>query len=392
MPNLTAIRVLVTDDSAFMRVAIARMIESDPEIEVCGTAVNGRDALQKLAALEPDVITLDVEMPEMDGLEALRQIMAHHPRPVIMLSSLTRQGAETSLDALDMGAFDCVAKPVSYAAPDVTRIRAELLAKIKAAAHADRRRQTPSARALSEQPPVVPARCVTTLSPNPTSKPSLVCIAASTGGPRALQEIIPKLPQDFPAGILIVQHMPPGFTASLAARLNSVSAIEVREARQGDRIEPGLVLIAPAGQHLTVMRSTGTRLTVQLGNEPAHSLHMPSADVMMLSAASVCGASVMGVILTGMGADGAQGLKAIHQMGGFNLGQDEASCAVYGMPKACAQMGILNRVTSLGRVAAEIVHAVRAKSTLDRPANEPRNFSQSSQSAAASGVGGNSKG
>ena len=371
MPNLTAIRVLITDDSAFMRVAIARLIESDPEIEVCGTAVNGRDALQKLAALEPDVITLDVEMPEMNGLETLRRIMARHPRPVIMVSSRTQEGAEISLDALDLGAFDCVAKPASYAALDVARIREELLAKIKAAGQSRRRRRLSPANPQCDRAHVPPAPIATTLPLHPNSKPGLVCIGASTGGPQALHEIIPQLPRDFSAGILIVQHMPVGFTAPLAARLNAASQVEVREARHGDWIEPGLVLIAPAGQHLTVVRSTGARLTVELGHEPAHLLHMPSADVMMQSASAVCGPSVMGVILTGMGADGAQGMQAIRQMGGLCLGQDEASCAVYGMPRACSELGILNRVVPLSQITAEIVRAVHTQRIPTRLLTEP---------------------
>lgn len=361
----TPIRVLVTDDSAFMRVAITRMIEADPGLQVCGTAVNGRDALQKVTALDPDVVTLDVEMPEMNGLETLRHIMARSPRPVIMLSSLTREGAETSLDALDLGAFDCVAKPASYASLDVVQIREELLAKLKAAGCTRRRRSlaTPLKAAAA---PAVAFR--SGLPERPTTPPTLVCIGTSTGGPKALQEIIPLLPADLPVGVVVVQHMPVGFTASLAMRLDSLSPITVREAQQGDRIEPGLVLIAPAGQHLTVVRQAGMKLAVHLGNEPARSLHMPSVDVMMLSAATACGAGTLGIILTGMGADGAQGMKAILQAGGFNIGQDEASCAVYGMPRSCAEMGTLNRVVPLAQVPGEIIAAVQPRASHARAA------------------------
>lgn len=367
------IRVLITDDSAFMRVALTRMIESDPEIEVCGTATNGRDALQKLAALDPDVVTLDVEMPELNGIDTLRQIMARAPRPVIMVSSLTREGAETSLDALDHGAFDCVAKPASYASMDVVRIREELLSKLKAAG-ISRRRRMPSlgssggsgssgspATTAPAVKPASPLRAIPALASHPTTAPALVCIGTSTGGPKALQDVIGNLPQDLSVGVVVVQHMPVGFTASLAVRLNSISTISVREAKHGDRVEPGLVLIAPAGQHLTFLRLAGGRLTVQLSHEPAHSLHIPSVDNMMLSAAAVCGPTAMGVIMTGMGADGAQGMKAIHAAGGFNIGQDEATSVVYGMPRACAEMGTLNRVVPLGQIAKEIVTALASR-------------------------------
>jgi two-component system, chemotaxis family, protein-glutamate methylesterase/glutaminase len=349
--------VLVADDSAFMRTAISRMIQSDPNLHVVATASYGNETLQKIRKFDPDVITLDIEMPKLDGLGVLRRLMADYPKPVIVLSALTQEGAEATLAALDLGAFDCIPKAFSDAALDILQIQAELISKIKAAAVS-----TPSppqrlpAVAVGLSP--VRARLISRHGPSPT----VVAIGTSTGGPKALQKILPKIPADIPAGLIIVQHMPREFTAPFAQRLESLSQITVRHATHGEAIRPGLALLAPAAWHMTVFKRSATEWGVHLSKSPEKTLHRPLVDVMMLSAADVCGSHVMGVILTGMRNDGAQGMKAIAEQGGLTVGQDEASCAFYGMPRACAELGILDRVVPLSQIPDGIIHATSAPS------------------------------
>ena len=349
-----AIRVLVADDSAFMRTAITRMVQYDPQLQVVATAQDGEEALEKIAQLDPDVVTLDIEMPKLDGLGVLRQLMAENPKPVIMISSLTQEGAEETLNAFDLGAFDCIPKALSYASLDIMHIRDELIAKIKAGAAA---KDTFRRKKLALPPPR-PAAAPRNPWVHKGAVPSVIAIGTSTGGPKALQEVLPKLPADLSAGIVIVQHMPQGFTGPFAKRLDGLSKITVHEAADGEAIKPGLALLAPATWHMTLFRRSASQYSVRLSKDPPKTLHTPSADVMMLSAAEVCGPAVMGVIMTGMGYDGSLGMKAIHEKGGRTLGQDEASCAVYGMPRACAEMGILDRVVPLSQIAEEIVHTV----------------------------------
>jgi two-component system, chemotaxis family, protein-glutamate methylesterase/glutaminase len=347
------IRVLVADDSAFMRTALTRMIQFDPQLQVVATAQNGKEALEKIAEFDPDVITLDIEMPKLDGLGVLRQLMAENPKPAIIVSSLTQEGAEETLNAFDLGAFDCIPKTLSYASLDIMHIRDELIAKLKAGAAAKetfRRKK----QALPKPVLAAPRRAWAHKGPIP----SVVAIGTSTGGPKALQEVLPLLPADLPAGIVIVQHMPQGFTGPFARRLDGLSKLTVHEAVDGEAIKPGLALLAPATWHMTLFRRSATQYSVRLSKNPPKTLHTPSVDVMMLSAAEVCGASVMGVIMTGMGYDGSLGMRAIHEKGGRTLGQDEASCAVYGMPRACAEMGTLDRVVPLSHISEEIIHAV----------------------------------
>ena len=346
------IRVLIADDSAFMRTAIRRMVESDPAIQVVATAQDGKEALEKVQELQPDVVTLDVEMPRLNGLDTLRSIMKSAPRPVIMISSLTQEGAETTLDALDAGAFDCIPKQLSYASLDIVKIKQDLLSKIHAAAQSRR-----AARPVSEPIPR------STLPPPRTAgrlrlPPAIIALGTSTGGPKALQQILPLIPKELPVGILIVQHMPLGFTGPFARRLDNLCQITVREATSNEPIEPGVVYIAPAGMHMTVWRRSPSRFALRIGPEPLHTLHTPSVDVMMLSVAEVYRSLAMGIILTGMGADGALGMKAIKAAGGYTVGQDEASCAVYGMPRSCAEAGVLGKVVPLMQVPDEITQAL----------------------------------
>ena len=354
MTGKRPIRVLVVDDSAFMRAALTRMIDSESGCQVVATASSGADALEKMPILDPDVVTLDVEMPGLDGLATLRRIMRQFPRPVIMVSAVTEKDAEITFNALSAGAFDYVPKQLSAATLDIVHIRDDLVAKIRAAA-ISRHRRLPDPSLPKRPQPV-------RLAPIDFSRlaPAIVGVGISTGGPKALQEILPIFPRDFPLPILIVQHMPAGFTAPFAQRLNTLSAIAVREAAHGDLIQPATAYIAPAGRHMRVERRLAdSRMFISLDPQPERSLHIPSVDVLMRSIAHLYGNKALGVIMTGMGSDGAEGMKAIFKAGGCTIGQDEATCTVYGMPRVCAELGILSRVVPLSQIPAEVLQVVR---------------------------------
>ncbi len=356
-PRKFPVRVLVADDSAFMRTALRRMLESDPDIKVIAMAQDGRNAVELCQKHDPDVVTLDLEMPVLNGLQALQRIMQSHPRPVIMVSSLTTEGAETTLEAFSLGAFDCIPKPMSHASLDIIQVREDLVAKVKAA-FVSRDRYTTFAPSVTAPKRAPVAARPSVEAPQSSSTMPIVCLGCSTGGPAALQQILPALPGDLPAAIVIVQHMPVGFTGPFARRLNSLCDLRVEEAKADQVLEPGCVLIAPAGFHLTFSRKTHSKYSILLSNDRNGLLHMPSVDVMMNSAAQTFDTPTIAVILTGMGADGAQGMKALHSRGAFTIGQDERSCVVYGMPRACAEMGILDRTVPLDQVAGEIVKMV----------------------------------
>jgi two-component system chemotaxis response regulator CheB len=345
------IKVLIVDDSAFMRTALSRMVTYDPDLWVVGTAASGAEALQKIATLDPDVVTLDVEMPGLNGLETLRCIMAQFPRPVIMVSSVTVKDAETTFNALAAGAFDYVPKQLSPTSLDIFHIREDLFAKIRAAAESRRSKERFN---LLRKPP---RAAVVSVREVPHSTPAIVALGISTGGPKALQEMLPALPVDLSVPILVVQHMPAGFTAPFAKRLDNLCAVSICEASHGEVAQPGVVYIAPAGLHMTVDRPSGSRMVISLSGKVENQVHVPSVDVMMQSVACAFHSQAMGIIMTGMGSDGAQGMNAIHQEGGFTLGQDEPSCAVYGMPRVCAEMGILDRVVPLSQIPREILQA-----------------------------------
>jgi two-component system chemotaxis response regulator CheB len=349
------IRVLVVDDSAFMRTALSRMIASDSGLEVVATACSGSEALEKIASLNPDVVTLDVEMPGLDGLQTLRQIMTQFPRPVIMVSAVTEKDAENTFNALAAGAFDYVPKQLSAKSLDIFHIKFDLLTKIRSAAQS---RQLSAASLPARKPPQ--SQSVGREDSSPTV-PAIVALGTSTGGPKALQEILPLFPRDLPIPILIVQHMPAGFTAPFAQRLNSLCSLTVREAANRETLQAGVVYIAPAGLHMCVERVSDSRTILRLGTHPENSLHTPSVNVMMNSVAAVFGNHALGVILTGMGSDGAEGMTAIHRHGGLTIGQDEATCTVYGMPRACAELGILSRVVPLTLIPSHILHATRPR-------------------------------
>jgi len=343
------IRVLVVDDSAFVRQALVRMLGSAPDIEVVGTAVDGKDGVEKALALRPDVVTLDIKMPRMGGLEALRRIMIECPVPVLLMSSLTSAGGEITLRGLELGALDFVDKSSVQGHMNLLDLAEEVKAKVRALAHVPRDRVRATDGLLAEARVPVPG-------PHERGA-EVVVIGTSTGGPPALQAIIPKLPAGLSTAVLVVQHMPVGFTRSLADRLHSKSALPVREAEDGENVAPGVVLIAPAGRHMKVRRR-GSVTKVWLDDEPRSALHRPSVDVLMASVAKVYGARTVGVVLTGMGSDGVEGLRAIRLTGGRTFAESEESCVIYGMPKAAVEAGVVERSIPLGRMADEILAAV----------------------------------
>jgi two-component system, chemotaxis family, protein-glutamate methylesterase/glutaminase len=344
------VKVLIADDSAFMRAALSRMVQSDDSLCVVGTAQTGPETLTKIDRLQPDVVTLDIDMPGLSGLEILRRVMHDSPRPIIVISSLAQEGAEATLEALELGAFDCLAKRLNYGSLDIVKVQDELVDKIKAAANSTKRGR-PRSRPIN-RPPSPPASSLS------LSVPAVVALGTSTGGPKALQEVLPALPADLPVGVLIVQHMPQGFTGPFAKRLNNLCHIHVHEAEEGMVLTRGHAYLAPAGQHLTVRRRSPAEVVLQVSSTPSDVIHIPSVDIMMLSVAEVFRSLAMGVIMTGMGADGALGMQAIHREGGLTVGQDEATCAVYGMPRTCAEMGVLKRVVPLNEIPKQILSAL----------------------------------
>jgi two-component system chemotaxis response regulator CheB len=353
--NSPTVRVLVVDDSAFMRTALTRMIESEPDIEVVAAASCGSCALEKIAALDPDVVTLDVSMPGLDGLATLHCIMSQFPRPVLMVSAAAEKDAETTLAALSAGAFDYVPKQMSASSLDIMHIRSDLIAKIRAAG--DARKRYLNSDVLSRKA----SKSQRTLQDQYLNlAPEVVAMGVSTGGPGALEQILPRFPKDFSLPILVVQHMPKGFTAPLAQRLDKLCSISVREAIHGAAIEGGVAYIAPAGTHMRVCRNLPTGKTIlSLDRRAEHALHTPSIDVLMKSVAETFKSRSIGVIMTGMGSDGAEGMSAIFRQGGLTIGQDEASCAIYGMPRVCANLGVLSRVVPLSAIPMQIMQATR---------------------------------
>ena len=340
------INVLVVDDSAYMRKVISDMLQSDGNIFVVDTARDGLDAIEKVKKWNPQVVTMDVEMPKLDGLSALQRIMKECPTPVIMLSSLTMEGSDTTIRALTMGAVDFIPKPSGAISLDIQKVREELIVKIKVAARAHVF-STPGV-IVSPVVKTTPVVCVGTV---PTK---LVVIGSSTGGPNALQHVIPRLPGNLPAAVLVVQHMPPGFTKSLAQRLNDTSQMEVVEAREGDVLHCQKVYVAPGGYHMFLH----TRTIIGLNQDPpVHSVR-PSVDVTLESVVNFYGSQIIGVILTGMGYDGSKGMAMIKKEGGKTIAQNEETCVVYGMPRVVVEMGKADKVLPVQEIADEIVNMV----------------------------------
>ncbi len=343
------IRVLVVDDSALMRRLIPQLIESDSELHVVATAMDGAFALKKIQEYRPDVITLDLEMPRMDGIETLRQIMRVHPVPVVVVSAHTQQGAATTFKALNMGAFDFIAKPRDVLAEGMQEIGADLIQKVKAAVASPLRRRTqPALPGISTQPK--PKRANSALVP----AKKVVAIGISTGGPNSLEYMFSHLPAEFPAAIVVVQHMPAGFTDPFARRLNESCALEVKEAHSGDILVAGRVLICPGDRHMKLRRMPLGDVVVLSRDEQVNG-HRPSVDVLFRSAAEEFGPNAMGVLMTGMGEDGAEGLGAMKAAGAMTLAQDEASSIVFGMPRAAIERGYANRIVSLEDMASTLI-------------------------------------
>ncbi len=362
------IRILVVDDSAFMRKALSMMLESDPSIKVVGTARDGAEGVEKVKLLKPDLVTMDIEMPRMDGLAALREIMTTNPVPVMMVSSLTTEGADATMKALEMGAVDFIPKQLSYVSLDIVKIKEELLAKIKdivrrknilMARYKVRALGSPKQAATTPTAsrPTTPSTRVPTAGGKTAAKKhhviNIISIGSSTGGPLALQTVIANLPRNLPVPILIAQHMPPMFTKSLAERLDALAQLKVKEAEDGEWTQPGSVYIAPGGKHLTV-RKVGSRSQLMVSPEPKDTLYHPCVDILMLSVAEAFGGFAMGVILTGMGDNGVVGLKKLKEKGGVVIAQDEASSVVYGMPRAVVEAKLPDAVASLEDIPAEI--------------------------------------
>ena len=361
------IKVVVVDDSAFMRKAISTMLSKDPEIDVVATARDGEEGLELIRKHNPDVVTLDIEMPRMDGLTALRHIMMEMPRPVIMVSSLTNEGAEATLKALDLGAVDFIPKQLSKVSLDIVKIEANLIAKVKIVAsrklmHSRPRPSAPVARAPLSTPsggPCPPPSAYRSAAapsvPCGAPKRDVVAIGVSTGGPPAVQKVLSALPADFKASIVIAQHMPQAFTGPFAKRLDNLCKISVKEAEPGDRLKPGCAYIAPGGRHL-VVKQMMSRVDLEITPEPASALYKPSANVLIGSVADAVGRRALGVILTGMGNDGMEGIRSLKQKGGRALAQSDATCVVYGMPKAIVDAGLSDEIVDIDDMAQAIMN------------------------------------
>lgn len=358
------IKVVVVDDSAFMRKALSTMLAKDPEIEVVATARDGEEGLEMIRRHQPDVVTMDIEMPRMDGLTALRHVMMEMPRPVLMVSSLTTEGAEATLKAMELGAVDFIPKQLSKVSLDIVRIEDELRAKVKTIA---RRRMSHLSRpplagrtrpgaAATPAPSAAPERPVRSAArPSGGLTRDLVAIGVSTGGPPAVQKVLASLPQDFPAGILIAQHMPAAFTGPFAKRLDGVCRIAVKEAEDGERLQHGVAYVAPGGKHLRIDQRV-SRIDVRVVEEPRDALYKPSATVLFDSVAGAVGRRGLGVVLTGMGSDGLEGMRTLKAKGGRALAQSDSTCVVYGMPKAIVDAGLADEIVDIDEMGEAILH------------------------------------
>ena len=343
---MSIVRVVVIDDSAYVRKVFKQMLLRSPFIDVVGTARDGAEGLEMVQELNPDVVTCDLNMPTMDGVEFVRQQMARQPMPII-ISSIASKSGEQVLSALDAGAIDFVHKPTALATDKLLSIGDELVEKVKAAAQSPLKKRVATAT-VDVQPG--PARW----SRTNTASVELVVIGASTGGPQALKRLVPRLPRTCPVPVVIVLHMPVGYTDMYARKLDEVSELEVSEARGGEPLTGGRVYVAPAGRHLTFRREGASVLT-QLDLRPLDALHRPSVDVMFQSAAEVFGGAVIGVVLTGMGSDGREGAAWIKAKGGRILTESEESCVVYGMPRAVAEAGLSDVATAIDLMAQAIM-------------------------------------
>ncbi|MGE5704406.1 MAG: protein-glutamate methylesterase/protein-glutamine glutaminase [Clostridia bacterium] len=379
---MKTIRVLVVDDSAFMRKVISDILSEDPSIEVIDRARNGQECIQKVKSLHPDVITLDLEMPIMNGLEALELLMKEYPLPVVMLSSLTKEGADATIRALELGAFDFITKPSGPISLDIHKVADGIVEKVKAAASSKQRRlgqitAKPVIRSMEPTAPSVANHPSMTeqVTPNvttPASSPQsyirlernricsqkLVVVGTSTGGPKALQTLLTTIPADFPAPILVVQHMPPGFTKSLAQRLDTLCSLRVVEAEDGQQLEAGTVYVAPGGYHMEAVAHTGG-MRIHLHQAEPRGGHRPSVDILFESVSKLTNVSKWAIIMTGMGSDGTKGLKQMKEAGPVtSIIEDESSCVVYGMPRSAVLAGLADNIVPLEKIAEKLVRLV----------------------------------
>ena len=342
------LRVVVVDDSAYVRKVVREILSRSPFVEVVGAARDGREALDLVEHLDPDVVTCDLIMPELDGVGFVREQMQRRPVPIIIMS-VAKETADAALDALDAGAIDFVQKPTALASEKIFEVSTELIDKVKAAGKI----------ALNRIPPSLPSPAAVISEPQPKVSGNhtvdMVVIGISTGGPQALKRLIPQLPEDFPVPVVMVMHMPVGYTEMYAAKLNELSRLEVREAAEGDEVKPGRVFLAPAGRHLTLKRHASGNVVTHLDAKPFDMLHKPAVDVLFKSAAEVYGNRVLGVVMTGMGSDGKQGAAWIKSQGGLVFTEAESSCVVFGMPCAVMEAGLSDKSVAL----EDMAHAIR---------------------------------
>lgn len=345
------IRILIADDSAFMRKLLSDLFSQQADFQVLDTARNGKEAVEKIRSLKPDLVTMDVNMPVMDGLAALETVVREGlPTRVVMISSLTKMGTDATIRALSLGAVDFIEK-VAGPISSITNIQQEILSKCRAAV------QAKMARSMSVERARPPVLCMEKRPLISNVNQKLIAIGTSTGGPRALQEVVTRLPKDLPCGVVIVQHMPPGFTKSLAERLNSLSELTIKEAENNDIISPGKAFIAPGNYHMTV-EAQGNYRVIKLNQDPPLASHRPAVDVLFHSLAKF-GNKVVAVVLTGMGSDGAKGMKDIKAAGGYAIAESQSTAVVYGMPKAVVDLGLADKVLPVDEVANELVQIVK---------------------------------
>lgn len=361
--------VLVTDDSAFMRKALKRMIESDEVFRVVGAATDGIETLDRIEEFNPDVLTLDVEMPKRNGLDTLKEIRKVRPfLPVLMVSSITRAGSDIAIRCLEEGAFDIVCKPESYVSMNINEISGDLIQKLRAAVRLPIMEPKSNLLLSEKMTPAFDWPAVNSLKPRHISgNQRVIAIGTSTGGPVALQKLLPQFPKDFPAGFLVVQHMPPGsFIYSLAERLNSLCEIEVKIAEEGEEIQNGLVLIAPIGRHM-IVNQRGATFYVTFREDRHNGFHCPSVDELFHSVGEIFGKNGTACILTGMGSDGIRGVPYVYNGGGHVIAESEESCVVYGMPRSAVEAGYVHTVTPLSGLAA-----ILKRQLLVSPLNSPQ--------------------
>ncbi|HEY9059846.1 MAG TPA: chemotaxis response regulator protein-glutamate methylesterase [Pseudobacteroides sp.] len=353
--NESVIRVLVVDDSAFMRRVISDILDSDGDIKTIDTARNGKEAIEKAVNLKPDIITLDVEMPVMDGLTCLKELSNVCSIPVIMLSSHTKEGAEATINALEHGAIDFITKPSNIFHMNSLNKRNELIEKVKVIAKLKNNTSRAHREILEVKNHYEHQKGLNKGNNQGSHLKKIVAIGISTGGPKALRDVIPQLPGDIPAAFLVVQHMPPGFTKSLAERLDSLSNVRVKEAEDNEMVRPGVVYIAPGDYHMKIALARDKSLTIKLTKDPPYGAHRPSATVMMESLSETGLANIVGIIMTGMGSDGSEGARRLkEENNGYIIAQDEKTCIVYGMPKVAVELGIVDEVVPLEMITKKI--------------------------------------